>query len=257
MNIFKKNLTIVLFKMFGLKIFMLYGDPLIYDRWKFLRKYLLSGNYRTLDVGSGSGFFTIYAAAIGNTSIGISIDEHNNQAGRDLAEFLKIKNLKILDADLRDLERLSNDIGFFDQIICFETIEHVKDDEKLILGMSRILKPGGRLILTTPNKNYKPLIFDEISECEDGGHVRWGYTVDELSGLLKRYGIRIIYYSYISGLISQKIANFDRRLIKCNYWLRLIIVTFFRLFMIFDELFTRITKYPYLSIGVVGIKNSK
>jgi len=39
----------------------------------------------------------------------------------------------------------------FDCLICSEVIEHLPDDEKFLKEAHRILKPGGRLILTTPN----------------------------------------------------------------------------------------------------------
>lgn len=38
----------------------------------------------------------------------------------------------------------------FDSIICFEVLEHVFEPEKIIQEMYRVLKPGGKLILTTP-----------------------------------------------------------------------------------------------------------
>lgn len=39
----------------------------------------------------------------------------------------------------------------FDTVICFQVIEHVKEDHQLIREMKRVLKPGGTLFLTTPN----------------------------------------------------------------------------------------------------------
>ncbi|MDD4083247.1 MAG: class I SAM-dependent methyltransferase [Sphaerochaetaceae bacterium] len=38
----------------------------------------------------------------------------------------------------------------FDSIVCFQTVEHVKDIEKLIKEMKRVLKPGGLLLATFP-----------------------------------------------------------------------------------------------------------
>jgi 2-polyprenyl-3-methyl-5-hydroxy-6-metoxy-1,4-benzoquinol methylase len=39
----------------------------------------------------------------------------------------------------------------FDSIVSFETIEHVEDDEELIAEFRRVLRPGGLLLLSTPN----------------------------------------------------------------------------------------------------------
>jgi SAM-dependent methyltransferase len=41
--------------------------------------------------------------------------------------------------------------GSIDTIVCIEVIEHIEDPFRLIREMHRILKPGGRLIVTTPN----------------------------------------------------------------------------------------------------------
>ncbi|KHE72582.1 bifunctional 2-polyprenyl-6-hydroxyphenol methylase/3-demethylubiquinol 3-O-methyltransferase UbiG [Halobacillus sp. BBL2006] len=45
---------------------------------------------------------------------------------------------------------LKNEIGVFDTILCFETIEHVKDDRAFMERMYELLKPDGTLILSTP-----------------------------------------------------------------------------------------------------------
>ncbi len=39
----------------------------------------------------------------------------------------------------------------FDTVISFQVIEHVKEDEKFLEEIHRVLKPGGRAIITTPN----------------------------------------------------------------------------------------------------------
>lgn len=42
----------------------------------------------------------------------------------------------------------------FDIIVCQEVLEHIEQQALLINEAARILKPGGQLILTTPNKFY-------------------------------------------------------------------------------------------------------
>jgi len=41
--------------------------------------------------------------------------------------------------------------AFFDLIVCVEGIEHLENPSHLLRSFARILKPGGRLIITTPN----------------------------------------------------------------------------------------------------------
>jgi 2-polyprenyl-3-methyl-5-hydroxy-6-metoxy-1,4-benzoquinol methylase len=44
------------------------------------------------------------------------------------------------------------DDNSFDTIVCFQVIEHIKNDIQLLSEINRVLKPGGSLFLTTPNK---------------------------------------------------------------------------------------------------------
>ena len=39
-----------------------------------------------------------------------------------------------------------------DFIVTFQVIEHIQDDEEFIKEIYRVLKAGGKLILTTPNR---------------------------------------------------------------------------------------------------------
>lgn len=39
----------------------------------------------------------------------------------------------------------------FDVVICTEIIEHVFDTDRLLIEINRVLKPGGKLIISTPN----------------------------------------------------------------------------------------------------------
>jgi 2-polyprenyl-3-methyl-5-hydroxy-6-metoxy-1,4-benzoquinol methylase len=44
----------------------------------------------------------------------------------------------------------------FDLILCTEVIEHIEDSAAALRGMRRLLKPGGVLVLSTPQR-YSPL----------------------------------------------------------------------------------------------------
>lgn len=46
---------------------------------------------------------------------------------------------------------LSNSMDF---VICFQVIEHIKNDVVFLNEIKRVLKPGGTLFLTTPNKKH-------------------------------------------------------------------------------------------------------
>jgi 2-polyprenyl-3-methyl-5-hydroxy-6-metoxy-1,4-benzoquinol methylase len=39
-----------------------------------------------------------------------------------------------------------------DTVICFQVIEHIQNDHQLLKEIRRVLRPGGQLVMTTPNK---------------------------------------------------------------------------------------------------------
>ncbi len=45
----------------------------------------------------------------------------------------------------------------FDVVLSYETLEHVPDTKAFIVELSRVLKPGGTLVLTTPNRLWEPV----------------------------------------------------------------------------------------------------
>lgn len=45
----------------------------------------------------------------------------------------------------------------FDSILCFETVEHLAQPELLVAELGRVIKPGGTMILTTPNVLWEPV----------------------------------------------------------------------------------------------------
>lgn len=46
--------------------------------------------------------------------------------------------------------KLPEQLGMFDTILSFETIEHVEDDQLFMDNVYRMLKPGGKLVLSSP-----------------------------------------------------------------------------------------------------------
>ena len=240
----------------GWKAALLHDDPCAYDRWVWLSKHLEKGNFKTLDAGSGTGAFSCYAALQKNNVIGLSFDKASNDSATAMAQKLSIKNVQFLTLDLRNLATHTELFDQFDQVICFETIEHILDDQGLVSHLSLLLKPGGKLFLTTPNKHYKHLFGDKLSATEDGGHVRWGYTHDEMETLFNRAQLSIIHKDFVSGVFSQQITNLLRLLGSVNKRFAWTITLPLRLLRPIDRVVTRLIKYPALSIAVIGVKQA-
>jgi ubiquinone/menaquinone biosynthesis C-methylase UbiE len=66
----------------------------------------------------------------------------------------------------------------FDSIVSFQVIEHIKDDHSFLKEISRVLKPNGFALITTPNR--------PMSLSRNPWHER-EYTGEELATLAKKY----------------------------------------------------------------------
>ncbi len=245
--------AVLLVRLIGYPGTLLYGDTAVFDRWLWLRKNLRGGRVRTLDVGCGSGAFTLYAAKVGNEAIGISFESRKNEIATERAKLLRLPNARFVTGDIREL-RAKSELGSFDQIICFETIEHIANDAQLMQDISHILRPGGRLLLTTPYRYYHHLPGDAISDVEDGGHVRWGYSHPEMKQRLSNAGLATVTQEYVTGPLSQCLIRIQRMLSRAHPLIGWAVVLPLRWVVAFDPFLMRISDYPSLSIAVVGEK---
>jgi SAM-dependent methyltransferase len=242
-----------LIRLLGWKATVLHGDPSQFDRWRWLEKHLHSG-LRTLDIGCGSGCFSLFSARVGNDTTGIDFSETNVSKAQKRAEILNSENVRFLQADLRTVDKHFSRLGQYDQVLCFETLEHIKDDRKAIRDLATLTREGGRLLLTTPYKHYRPLLGDHISDVENGDHVRWGYTHEELRQLVEEVGFVVEIEEYVSGFVSQQLTNAMRILGRANSKFAWGALLPLRLLQAVDGPVTQMIRYPYLSVGIVAKK---
>ncbi len=106
---------------------------------------------RALEVGPGAGIYLPVLAALADTVVASDVQ----------ADFLE--HAEGLRAEHPGLELVADDItaselgeGSFDLILCSEVIEHISDSPAALRSMHRLLRPGGRLVISTPQR-YSPL----------------------------------------------------------------------------------------------------
>lgn len=244
-----------LLRLLGWQALVVQQDPPTGDRFRWVCRQLHVGPGRVLDAGCGSGAFTMFAAVQGNEALGVSFDETANRTATVRAALLGVEGVTFRSADLRQLAALAPELGRFDQILCLETIEHLLDDAGLLRNLVALLRPGGRLLLSSPARAHRPLIGEVLSTTEDGGHVRWGYSFARLRELFRDAGLETESEEFLSGFVCQKITNVSRRagdLIGARgAWA---ITLPLRLLLPLDRVLTRWLRYPWLAVAVVGVK---
>jgi SAM-dependent methyltransferase len=238
----------------GWKGVLLYADPCTYDRWRWIARTSRPGPVRTLDAGSGNGAFAMYAAVNGNDATALSDAGPTQARAQRRTRKLGLDGVAFRVGDLRELDRFADELGQFDQVFCLEVIEHILDDHKLLRDLARVVRPGGRLLLTTPYLRHRRFYGETISEVEDGHHVRVGYTHAEMDRLLAEAGFRPESHAFLSGVVSQTGFNLMYRLDRVYPHLGWVVTLPLRLLRPLDGPLTRLTGYPHLTIGVVAVR---
>jgi SAM-dependent methyltransferase len=252
----------ILVNLLGFPATLIHGDTLVLDRWLWLKQHLPTAKKgdKLIDIGCGSGAFTIYSALMGYEALGLSWDERNQATAHERALMCKAEKARFEEQDVRQLDKRTDLTNQFDVAICFENIEHIINDSKLMCDISACLKPGGKLLLTTPNYHYKPISKGDSGPfhlVEDGGHVRRGYTEEELSKLCEVAGLSPKPFSFCSGFSSQKITFLLRLFSEVNHLLGWLFILPLRAIPPFlDPILSRIIDYPGYSICLVAQKRS-
>jgi ubiquinone/menaquinone biosynthesis C-methylase UbiE len=144
-----------------------------------------------LEIGCGEGYGIKLLAPHSNRYIAIDKYLPANPENFKSVEFIQME-VPLLNG-LED--------NSFDVVICFQLIEHKQDDKTLLREIYRVLKPGGKLLLTTPNKT--------MSLTRNPYHMR-EYTTDEFRKLISSYfQIEKIYFGGVYG--DDEIMNYQEK----------------------------------------------
>jgi SAM-dependent methyltransferase len=127
---------------------------------------------RVLDLACGEGYGAKLLATAATFVVGVDIDENVIRHASEKYACANLEFLKGLMAAVPIAEDHS-----FDAIVCFEAIEHVEDHDAVLAEVTRLLKPDGIFVVSTPNKaiyhdeslednpfHLKELYFDEFQQ---------------------------------------------------------------------------------------------
>jgi SAM-dependent methyltransferase len=139
------------------------------SRYRFAARF--ADGRRVLDVACGSGFGLSMLRAAGGWPVGVDYDALTL---REVRRERSDEPLLTADATWLPLAAAS-----LDTVVSFETIEHVPDARALVHELRRVLRPGGRLILSTPNREFGPIARHTANRF----HIR-EFTASELRQML-------------------------------------------------------------------------
>ena len=104
-------------------------------------------NARTLDAACGEGYGS---ALLARSAISVEAVDISEQAITHASQ--RYEQLGNLTFHVADCINLLFDDDEFDRVVSFETLEHLAEHDQLLAEFRRVLKPGGFLILSSPDK---------------------------------------------------------------------------------------------------------
>ena len=128
-------------------------------RLEYIQQHLDIKNSNILDIGCGGGILAEELTDKGAKVTGLDASKKTIQIAKSHA---KEKNYSInyLNSSLED--HIKKTKYEYDAIVCFELIEHIPDQLKLIKDLSSICKKGGKVFLSTINRNILSFAFAKI-----------------------------------------------------------------------------------------------
>lgn len=152
-------------------------------RLKLIEKYS-KGKGKLLDIGCGGGFFLKAAEERGWDPHGIDIVPGFAKFARDE---LQLKNVHC-----RSLEQSEYEKHFFDVIVLWDLIEHLPHPSKFLKTINQLIRPGGLLVIWTPNAKNATWLKENWFGYEPLQHLYF-FSPQTLKQTLQSTGFHIVY----------------------------------------------------------------
>ncbi|WP_336275057.1 glycoside hydrolase family 99-like domain-containing protein [Vreelandella indica] len=172
-------------------------------------RYLLATRFvadkRVLDIASGEGYGSHLLAAQAAHVIGVDIDP---DAVRHAEHTYQRDNLEYRQGDCTAIPLPDASV---DVVVSFETIEHHDQHQAMLQDIKRVLRPGGLLIISSPDKRE----YSDVPGYNNPFHVKELYH-DEFESLLAQHfshhhllGQRVVFGSAIFDTQPSIIESYD------------------------------------------------
>lgn len=166
-----------------------------------------TGPRDVLDAGSGNGYFAWLAYKSGARVVALNMDADQVRKAESFLVEHRGADPARLRFEARNLYDLGSETRTFDEIICYETLEHIRRDQDVCRSFFRLLRPGGVLHACCPYRLHPRHQAEVLDEHETGGHVRPGYTAEDYKQMLEPIGFRV---EQIVGLGTPAVYHADR-----------------------------------------------
>lgn len=153
---------------------------------------------RVLDAGCGTGLYT--REWLPRATHVDAFDFNQSAIDRLTRRLGAVKNLTLKQGSATEIPFPD---ATYDLVTHIEVLEHIEDDKKVVSELWRVLKPGGRLILSVPQPP---------APIDDKEHVREGYTTEEIFALLKSQGFEIKQKRHCMFGVSKRV------MLQCISW---------------------------------------
>ena len=140
-----------------------------------IMKLLPQESVRILDLGCGNGTLAAALQARGHEVVAVDASADGVELARQRFPGIRFETASVYDENFAAIVG-----GEFDFVISMEVIEHLYWPRKLIASGYAVLKPGGKMIVTTPYHGY----FKNLALALAGGWDRH-FTVDWDGGHIK------------------------------------------------------------------------
>ena len=189
------------------------SENVIYQRHVIAYKESASLIHGTvLEIGSGEGYGMIELAP--KAEHYIAIDKYETLIPKELKEK---NNITFIKSEVPPLEEIKDESVDF--VVSFQVIEHIKNDKLFLQEIYRVLKPGGKAILTTPNLlmslSRSPWHIREYDPEEMKEILKTSFKKIELKGIFGNEKVMEYYKKNKESV--ERITRFD--IFRMQYWL--------------------------------------
>jgi 2-polyprenyl-3-methyl-5-hydroxy-6-metoxy-1,4-benzoquinol methylase len=137
-----------------------------------------------VEVGPGFGTFASVATASGRFARVLAIEPTP-----ELAEACRARGVEVIEKRVEDI---GGELDSCDVLVSFEVIEHLFDPATFVAQCSRLVRPGGLLVLSCPNgEGFDISILGAGSLAVDAEHVNL-FNPGSLSGLVAAAGFEVL-----------------------------------------------------------------